>query len=164
LSVTSKKEIVLPPTDDLLSRDAENLYEALNELIRVYQFRDRGHICCYDVSVTQCYALETLVKQGPLRLQSLAEIMYLDKSTASRVINALERKGYVTRVEDVEDRRAIRIQSTSAGQELYKAIRSDLIGEERAMIENLAPEVRQASVMLLRSLARAAETRIGVRN
>ena len=148
-------------TANVLTRDAEDLYEALNALIRVYQFRDRGHICCYDVSVTQCYALETLVKQGPLRLQSLAEEMYLDKSTASRVVNALERKGYVVRIEDAEDRRAIRIQSTDSGQELYRAIRSDLVAEERAMIEGLSPEVRQASLMLLRQLTRAAEARCG---
>lgn len=151
-------------TDDSLTRDAEDLHEALNELIRVYQFRDRGHICCYDVSVTQCYALETLVKRGPLRLQSLAEDMYLDKSTTSRVVNALERKGYVVRVEDAQDRRAIRIQPTESGQELYRAIRSDLIAEERAMIENLAPEVRLASLALLKRLTRAAEVRCGVRS
>lgn len=148
---------------DTLTRDAEDLYEALNELIRVYQFRDRGHICSYDVSVTQCYALETLVKRGPLRLQSLAEDMYLDKSTASRVVNALERKGYVVRVEDADDRRAIRVQSTESGLELYQVIRADLIAEERAMIETLAPELRQASLTLLRQLARAAEERYGVR-
>ncbi len=151
------------PTLDLLTRDAEDLHEALNELIRVYQFRDRGHICCYDVSVTQCYALETLIKQGPLRLQVLAEEMYLDKSTASRVIDALERKGYVVRIEDLEDRRAIRVQSTASGQALYSAIRSDLIAEERVMIESLSPEARQASLMLLRQLARAAEKRCGAR-
>jgi len=150
-------------TQDLLTDDAEELYEALNDLIRVYQFRDRGHICCYDVSVTQCYALEMLVKQGSLRLQSLAEGMYLDKSTASRVVNALERKGYVIRIEDEDDRRAIRIQATVAGQELYKTIRSDLIAEERAMIEGLSPEVRQASLALLRRLTRAAEARYGER-
>lgn len=101
-------------TDDL-SQDAEALYEALNQLVRVYQFRDRDRICCYDVSVTQCYAVETLVKQGPLRLQALAEEMFLDKSTASRVVDTLERKGYVSRVEDPEDRRAVRVQATEAG-------------------------------------------------
>lgn len=81
----------------LASRDAEALYEAVNQLIRVHQFRDRDRICCYDVSVAQCYALETLVKQGPLRLQALALVMFLDKSTASRIVDSLERKGYVTR-------------------------------------------------------------------
>jgi hypothetical protein len=38
--------------------DAETFHAALSELVRVYQFRDRDRICCHDVSVTQCYALE----------------------------------------------------------------------------------------------------------
>ena len=33
---------------------AEELYEAVNQLIRVHQFRDRDYICCHDVSVAQC--------------------------------------------------------------------------------------------------------------
>lgn len=31
---------------DQLTQDAEDLYEALNQLVRVYQFRDRDRICC----------------------------------------------------------------------------------------------------------------------
>ncbi|WP_415764752.1 MarR family winged helix-turn-helix transcriptional regulator [Pseudomonas sp. ZB1P45] len=148
--------------NDQLTQDSEELYEALNQLVRVYQFRDRDRICCYDVSVTQCYAVETLVKRGALRLQVLAEEMFLDKSTASRVIDTLERKGYVSRVEDDEDRRAVRIQATDAGRELYAKIRADLIAEERAMIENLSAEARQGALSLLRQITRATEIRCGL--
>lgn len=147
-----------------LAEDAEDLYEALNQLVRVYQFRDRDRICCYDVSVTQCYAVETLVKKGAQRLQVLAEEMFLDKSTTSRVIDTLERKGYVSRVEDDEDRRAVKIQATDAGRELYEKIRSDLIAEERAMIKNLSPEARQGALALLRQITRATQKRCGLIN
>ncbi|HCS07861.1 MULTISPECIES: MarR family winged helix-turn-helix transcriptional regulator [Pseudomonas] len=150
--------------NDQLTQDSEDLYEALNQLVRVHQFRDRDRICCYDVSVTQCYAVETLVKRGALRLQVLAEEMFLDKSTASRVIDTLERKGYVSRVEDDEDRRAVRIQATDAGRELYAKIRADLIAEERAMIENLSAEARQGALSLLRQITRATEIRCGLVN
>ncbi|MEG5265217.1 MarR family transcriptional regulator [Pseudomonas sp. JDS28PS106] len=147
---------------DQLSQDAEDLYEALNQLVRVYQFRDRDRICCYDVSVTQCYAVETLVKKGALRLHVLAEEMFLDKSTASRVIDALERKGYVSRVEDDEDRRAVKIQATGSGRELYEKIRNGLVAEEKVMIENLSAEARQGALTLLRQLTRATEKRCGL--
>lgn len=149
-------------TDTHLISDAENLFEAVNQLVRVYQFRDRDRICCYDVSVTQCYAVETLIKQGPLRMQALAEEMFLDKSTASRVIDTLERKGYVERSVDLEDKRAIQIRATEAGEELYQKIRIDLVAEESAMIANLSPEVRKASVALIKQLTRAAEIRCGL--
>ncbi|MNF25296.1 transcriptional repressor MprA [compost metagenome] len=147
---------------DQLTQDAEDLYEALNQLVRVYQFRDRDRICCYDVSVTQSYAIESLVKKGALRLQALAEELFLDKSTASRVVDALERKGYVVRVEDVEDRRAVQVQATAAGHELYEKIRTSLIAEERAMIERLSPEARQGALSLLRQITRATEMRCGL--
>ena len=36
-----------------LHRDAEALQEAVADLVRIYQFRDRDRICCHDISVTQ---------------------------------------------------------------------------------------------------------------
>ncbi|WAH58798.1 MarR family transcriptional regulator [Pseudomonas silvicola] len=152
------------PKNDQLTQDAEELHEALNQLVRIYQFRDRDRICCYDVSVTQCYAVETLAKKGAMRLQALAEEMFLDKSTASRVIDALERKGYVSRIEDDEDRRAVKIQTTDAGRKLYEKIRGDLIAEERVMIENLSAEARQGALSLLRQITRATEKRCSVQS
>src|SRR5262245_24559669 len=81
-------------SDPDLARDTEELYDALEDLLRVYQFRDRDRICCFDISVSQCYALEGLVRRGSMTLNDLAAHLYLDKSTASRVIDALERKGH----------------------------------------------------------------------
>lgn len=148
-----------PADQSDLHSDAEALYDALSHLVRVYQFRDRDRICCYDVSVTQCYALEALVRRGPLRLQALAEELFLDKSTASRVVETLVQKEYVRRVDDPEDRRAVRIDATTAGQRLYAQIRADLVAEERAMLGDMPPEIRAGAVELLRRLARAAESR-----
>jgi DNA-binding MarR family transcriptional regulator len=78
-----------------LERDALALYHALNGLIRIYQFRDRDRICCHGISIAQCYGLEALVQDGPLMLNELASYLYLDKSTTSRVVDELERKGNV---------------------------------------------------------------------
>ena len=88
-------------TPNGIDRDALGLYEAVAELVRVYQFRDRDRICCHDVSVTQCYALETIVEHDPLRLSALADRLFLDKSTTSRVVSTLVRKGYVEQSVDV---------------------------------------------------------------
>src|SRR3954468_11698089 len=93
-------------------RDARGLHEAVADLVRVYQFRDRDRICCHDVSVTQCYALETLVEHGPLRLSALAERLFLDKSTTSRVVGTLVRKGYIEQRADETDRRATALSAT----------------------------------------------------
>uniref|UniRef100_A0A653BBS3 HTH marR-type domain-containing protein n=1 Tax=Ectopseudomonas oleovorans TaxID=301 RepID=A0A653BBS3_ECTOL len=69
-----------------------------------------------------------------MRMQALADELFLDKSTASRVINALERKSYVIRLAESGDRRAVKLQATDAGRTLCENIRRDLIAEEKLKI------------------------------
>jgi MarR family 2-MHQ and catechol resistance regulon transcriptional repressor len=147
---------------DRLDEDAEALHAALNELVRVYQFRDRDRICCHDVSVTQCYAIEALVRRGPSGLNDLAAELYLEKSTASRVVAALERKGYVTRSAHPEDGRAIVLSVTPAGRRLHDRIRRELVNEARELLRDFEPEVRDGAARLILRLARAAASRSGV--
>jgi DNA-binding MarR family transcriptional regulator len=142
-----------------LHRDAEALHAAVSDLVRVYQFRDRDKICCYDISVTQCYALEVLVERGPSRSQALAEVLMLDKSTTTRVIDALVRKGYVERLPDPEDARAVSLRVTREGRELYLKINSELIEQQADLLRDLEPEVRGAATEIIKRLARAAQAR-----
>jgi DNA-binding MarR family transcriptional regulator len=152
--------ILTEDSDPALERDAQALYGALSDLIRVYQFRDRDRICCYDVSVSQCYALETLVQKGGMSLNDLAAHLYLDKSTASRVVDALERKEYVTRAQHPSDRRAVVLEATVAGRDLYRRIEGDILAEERALLADFDPEIRRAMTQLIARLARAASARV----
>ena len=92
------------PQSDALHADSLALHKALADLVRAYQFRDRDRICCHDISVTQCYALEALKRDGPMRLNDLAARLFLDKSTSSRVLGALVRKGYAERLRGFDRR------------------------------------------------------------
>lgn len=153
----------LAGADERLEEDTAELHRALGELVRVYQFRDRDRICCYDVSVTQCYALEATVLEGPLSLNELAARLYLDKSTASRVVDALERKGYVERRASPTDRRALRLVATDAGRELHARIEADVLAQERELLAEFEPEVRRSMARLVGELARAAAARVDTR-
>ncbi len=146
-------------TPSPLDRDAAALQRAVADLVRVYQFRDRDRICCHDVSVTQCYALETLVEYGPMRSSVLAERLFLDKSTTSRVVNTLVRKGYVEQRADATDGRAVVISATPRGQRLCARITSDLVDQQKQLLQDLAPEVRAGVVQVIQRLARAADAR-----
>lgn len=145
--------------DPGLERDTEALYDALSDLVRVYQFRDRDRICCFDISVTQCYGLEALVRRGGMTLNDLAAHLYLDKSTASRVVDALERKGYVARTTHPQDRRSVLLEATETGRALEGKIRDSILAEERELLAGIDPDVRKSMAQLLRQLAHAAEAR-----
>ena len=146
--------------DPDLEQDSADLYDALSNLVRVYQFRDRDRICCYDVSVTQCYALEGLVHLGGMTLNELAAHLFLDKSTASRVVDALERKGYVARTTHPRDRRSVLLEPTETGRALEGKIREEILCEEQKLLADFPHDVRQAMTQLLSRLARAATSRV----
>jgi DNA-binding MarR family transcriptional regulator len=146
------------PADTL--EDARDLSQALSELIRVVQFRDRDRACCYDVSVTQCYALKAIVDGGALTVNEVAGQLYLDKSTASRVADALESKGYIRRERAAEDRRVVLLTATAAGHTLHKKITTDLISEYADLLDGVGPEVRAAMTRLLGRLATTLAARV----
>ncbi len=125
---------------------------ALQDLLRVYQLRDRERICCFDITVSECYALETLVRFGPLTLGELASRLHLDKSTTSRILRALEEKAYARRAPHAEDRRALSLEASTAGRDLYERIQIDLQNRHEGVLRGLDPAVRKAVLLVVRRL------------
>ena len=142
-----------------LDRDAQALQAAVADLVRVYQFRDRDRICCHDISVTQCHALETVIEHGPMRLRELTERLFLDKSTTSRVVHTLVKKGYVEQRPDTTDGRATALHPTTRGRRLCDRITDALVEQQKQLLQDLEPELREAVVNVIRRLARASDSR-----
>ncbi|MDA0327796.1 MAG: MarR family transcriptional regulator [Gemmatimonadetes bacterium] len=140
--------------------DARALADALSELIRVVQFRDRDRACCYDISVSQCYALKGVVDAGALTINDLAAHLYLDKSTASRVANALVDKALLVRQADEADGRVVRLTATAAGTAVCTRIESDLAGEYAELLGDFEPEVRAAITRVVTRLGRSFAARV----
>ncbi len=147
-------------SDMSLDQDAAALYDALSDLIRLYQFRDRDQICCHDISVTQCYALDALARHGQLTLNELASHLYLDKSTVSRVVNAIERKRLVRRRRHAQDGRAVCLELTAPGRQLCDRIRLEIQEREKRLLADFDPHVRAAMIELVARLAQAAKERV----
>lgn len=148
--------------DASLDADTAALHAVLGELKRIFRFSDRDQICCHDISVTQCWALEALQRRGSHSLNELAAELYLDKSTTSRVVDALERKGYVRRRRHAEDGRAVVLEATSAGKRLFTRIERDMLAQERSLLAEFDPELRRSMVRLIGRLVEAAAARLEV--
>jgi DNA-binding MarR family transcriptional regulator len=143
-----------------LQRQGEAFHEALSDFVRAYLVGERGHIGCHDISLSQCYALEALLRRGPSTLNALAAELSLDKSTTSRVVGALQRKGYVGRAAHPGDARAVLLDVTSAGRRLHDRLRHDRIRERTALLAGFPPEVRQGIVDVMRRVATATRERM----
>jgi MarR family transcriptional regulator, 2-MHQ and catechol-resistance regulon repressor len=79
----------------VVESDAADLYKAATAFIRIYQFRDREQALQLGLTVVQAYALDILLSANGQRLTELAEALQLDKSTTSRIVAGMKRRGLV---------------------------------------------------------------------
>jgi DNA-binding MarR family transcriptional regulator len=126
--------------------------QALENLARIYQLQDPRRTCTYGITLTECYALEALASGGPLTVNEVARALGLDKSTASRAVASLVKKGLASRRSRAADRRSVSVSATPAGARLYRRIREAGRTAHRELLEEFPPEVRRGAAALLQRL------------
>ena len=150
--------------DGVIEVDARRLADTLGQLIRVVQFRDRDRACCYDLSVSQCHALDGVVEAGAMTVNDMAALLYVDKSTASRIANGLVLKKLVIRARAATDGRIVLLVPTEEGARLQRRIQADLVDEYRALLSDFDPQVRDALNTLVERLGRSLASRVDASN
>ena len=141
--------------------EAEGFHRALGDLMRLQQHRARDRVAFYGITVSGAHALEALERLGAISLNRLAAELFVDKSTASRIIAALEYRGWVLRTADSVDRRAIRLHLTAEGLALHDQLRADAVWEMQAVLAGTDAFTRQDTLAFLRDLARTAALHAG---
>ena len=133
-------------------------HQQIVELIKKYQFRDRNQICCFGISVSQCYILETLHTHGPLTMNELAKKMYLKISTITRVVEQLVKKNYARREEGLNDRRVRLIKLTNEGKTIYKKAWENIFESEKVILKSIPSEHKAVLIDVLRKLNQAVSS------
>src|SRR5579875_461896 len=102
----------MPPSVE----DVQELTRAMRALM--LQAKKRQHETLADHGPAA--VLLALAKCGPTRASDLARLVFLDLSTVSRHLRALEEEGQVARQADPADGRAARIALTDKGEAFVK--------------------------------------------
>ncbi|MCL4313858.1 MAG: MarR family transcriptional regulator [Actinobacteria bacterium] len=76
------------------------------------------------LTLAQLSTLATLESCGPLTLGELAEAERVQSPTMTRLVDKLEAVGLISRMEDANDRRVVRVKITAAGLDLVMERRS----------------------------------------
>jgi DNA-binding MarR family transcriptional regulator len=109
-----------PPAGPDTVIDAARLRVAIARLSR----RLRRHVLA-GLTPTQLSALATVERSGPLRLGDLAAAEGIAPSTLTRLVTALEERGYVDRTPVPGDARASTLAITAAGHSVLERIRQE---------------------------------------
>src|SRR5580765_8544607 len=95
------------------------LDERLNELAKLYQFRSLDDRMYAALTVSQSYCLRILYFQGPRTMGELATELDVRLSTMTGIVDQLEARGLVERVDHPDDRRSLRVTLSTKGRALY---------------------------------------------
>lgn len=115
------------------------------------------------LTLSQYGLLQGLVGRDGARARDLAELAGIAPSTATRILDALERRGIVRRRQARDDRRAVTITLTGLGQEVLDSQHDWMRGRQRAFYAGLpAGERELAPDLLLRLVALIDELAAGV--
>ncbi len=101
-----------------------------------------------------------LVKHGPQRSGSLADLLHSDPSTVSRQASALVDLGLVDRETDPADRRAVRLAATAQGRQLFDEARAQRIRVLDGVMSDWPHADAQALAELMRRFNRDLEAHL----
>jgi DNA-binding MarR family transcriptional regulator len=107
-------------------------------------------------SLSEVMALGELAEVDSLSQQELGHLLGLEKSTVSRLVASLERRGWVERDRDPGNRRFYQLRLTEAGREVAGRIGHDLRDHHARLLAALTPAEIDALTVGLSALARAA--------
>lgn len=123
------------------------LQEQMIGLIRAFGLhRPERTPCGQPVSVAEAHTLMELSCEAPLLQKELASRLRLEKSTVSRLVSAMEGRGWVERTRSLRDGRAMDLRLTDAGKQAAARL-AEARQAKFARILEAIPEEERAPVM-----------------
>lgn len=121
-------------------------------------------LAAFDLSIPELNALLALRRAGePYELSAteLGNALLFSSGGLTKLVERLDRSGYVTREQNPDDRRVVRIRLTRRGRELQEeAIQAHLLNQDE-LLAPLTAEARDALAAALRELLFAFESGFG---
>jgi DNA-binding MarR family transcriptional regulator len=138
----------------------ENVKETLNELLvdlfnhilvlEEKNLHDRGIL----LSMTEVHTLENIQKSKTKTMSDVARLQLITQGTLTVAVNRLQKKGYVSRLQDLQDKRIIRLSLTAKALDVL-AIHEKFHEE---MIDSFISDLKiDQDVALITSLRRIME-------
>ncbi len=106
---------------------------------------------------TELSVLATVARSGPLRISDLADAERINPTMLSRITGRLCDAGLIRRETDASDRRAARLEPTTAGRALQRRIRAERRASLREHLAELADAEVEAILHSLPALEALAE-------
>jgi len=100
----------------------QEVFSLIGELSRALRCCQQEESFCLDLTLSQFFILHTIAGKGQIPLAELHDILAVEKSTTTRMVSPLIRRGLVVQERAKHDSRALNLSLTSQGGEIYERI------------------------------------------
>ncbi len=133
--------------------------DELVAVARLFGLSERDAVCCGTVTVPQCIALQALLP-GDQLVSGLAGHSGVSNSAMTRLVDGLEKRGWVVRTRSQRDRRKVTVGLTPTGRSEAERLRRATAACGDALLQAIPPEKRdqvQESLTLVRKALERAQ-------
>lgn len=123
---------------------------------RLFGMAERDLVCCGDVSVAQCVAMQ-LLHAMPMDSSTLAEQTGVTKGAVTRLVDGLDKRGWIKKKADKEDGRRFVLGLNAAGRKKAQALEALTEATVKALFERIPKDKHTQVQESLRLLRNAAE-------
>jgi DNA-binding MarR family transcriptional regulator len=110
-----------------------------------------------DVTPQQAETLQLIAERGALSTSTLAEMLGIDPSTASRNLSGLERVGYISRQKGSQDGRQTDVRLTPRGRRAAQGVTSGAASAFVSILDKVPRSDRARVIDALEVLARSLD-------
>lgn len=121
------------------------LFSLLSDLSRAVRCCQQEAIFCENVTFTQFFILDQVSTRGKLRQGELHEILSVEKSTTTRLVQPLVKQGLLIREKSNRDSRAVNLKLTEKGESVLQDVWTCL-SQFVEGIRSGIPEAKQTQV------------------
>ncbi len=121
----------------------------LSRVMALQTYAQKG----FEITPEQYLVLSIIMDSGgELYQRQISEITYKDRPNVTRIINILEEKGLVRRIEDVNKRKIYKVAVTDAGIAMRKKIKPTMLELRAITTEGINDEDLQKTLKILEKM------------
>ncbi len=140
------------------SKEALKLWVVLARCFNSFAQAEAQYLKSFDLTTPQFGVLEALAHLGPMKMCEIGNKLLMSGANVTGVVDRLEKKGFVRRVMNAEDRRLFLIHLTEDGSKVIAKIFPLHAARIEAFVSVLTSREKHLLTKLLKKLGKANES------
>jgi len=103
-------------------QSCQDVFSLIGELSRALRCCQQEESFCLDLTLSQFFILHTIAGKRQIPLAELHAILAVEKSTTTRMVSPLIRRGLIVQERAEKDSRALNLRLTPQGEDTYERI------------------------------------------